>query len=154
MALKYILLAVLLTVVTGVFLLKFGGANDPGFADAGNAELVALGSTVYREHCAACHGADLEGQPNWQRRGPDGKLPAPPHDETGHTWHHSDAQNFQVTKQGTEALAPAGYKSDMLGFDGVLSDREIWAALAYIKSRWPAEIRRRHDAMMAHQPKH
>ncbi|MEX2618358.1 MAG: cytochrome c [Alphaproteobacteria bacterium] len=152
MALRYILLAVLLTVVTGVILLIFGGGRDPGFADADNPELVALGSEIYGVHCAACHGADLEGQPNWQRRGPDGKLPAPPHDETGHTWHHSDAQNFQVTKLGTEALAPAGYKSDMIGFDGILSDREIWAALAYIKSRWPVEIRRRHAAMTDQRP--
>ncbi|MDA0664221.1 MAG: cytochrome c [Proteobacteria bacterium] len=149
MALRYIFLAVFLTVVTGAILWKFGGTNDPGFADANDPELVALGSSIYGAHCAACHGADLKGQPDWHKRGPDGKLPAPPHDETGHTWHHSDAQNFKVTKLGTEALAPPGYKSDMKGFDDILSDREIWAALAYIKSRWPAKIRDRHDSMNA-----
>jgi mono/diheme cytochrome c family protein len=31
----------------------------------------------------------------------------------------------------------------MLGFAEQLSDQEIWAVLAYIKSRWPAEVRRR-----------
>tara|TARA_R110001606_G_scaffold251461_1_gene399454 strand:- start:463 stop:921 length:459 start_codon:yes stop_codon:yes gene_type:complete len=146
MALRYILLAVFLTAVTGVILWKFGEASDPGFADADDPGLVAQGSELYGAHCAACHGANLEGQPNWQQRGPDGKLPAPPHDETGHTWHHPDAQNFKVTKLGTEALAPPGYRSDMKGFADILSDREIWAVLAYIKSRWPAEIRRRHAA--------
>ena len=51
---------------------------------------IAQGEDLYREYCAACHGADLEGQPDWRSAGPDGVLPAPPHDETGHTWHHPD----------------------------------------------------------------
>ncbi len=29
----------------------------------------------------------------------------------------------------------------MPGFPGSLSDRQIWAVLAYIKSTWPADIR-------------
>ncbi len=41
-------------------------------------EHLALGRGVYQTHCAACHGADLEGQPNWRQRGADGLLPAPP----------------------------------------------------------------------------
>ena len=67
-----------------------------------NLELVALGKQVYATQCASCHGANLEGQTNWQVRGPDGKLPAPPHDQTGHTWHHSDAHLFELTKYGLE----------------------------------------------------
>ena len=43
--------------------------------------LVSAGKTVYATHCAACHGAQLEGQPDWRHAGPDGRLPAPPHDE-------------------------------------------------------------------------
>ena len=61
---------------------------------------VALGAAVYRDHCASCHGANLEGQPDWMARKPDGRLPAPPHDATGHTWHHADEQLFQMTKKG------------------------------------------------------
>ncbi|MCW5719495.1 MAG: cytochrome c, partial [Bauldia sp.] len=52
------------------------------------------GQTLYLANCASCHGVDLEGQPNWQTPLADGRFPAPPHDETGHTWHHSDAQLF------------------------------------------------------------
>ena len=115
----------------------------PTFADADDAALVAKGADVYAEHCAACHGANLEGQRNWRRRKPDGRLPAPPHDETGHTWHHSDAQLFQVTKFGTASIAGPDYKTDMAPFGEVLEDAEIWAALAYIKSRWPEPVRRR-----------
>ena len=50
--------------------------------------VVALGEQVYAQNCAACHGAKLEGQANWRQRGFNGYMPAPPHDETGHTWHH------------------------------------------------------------------
>jgi mono/diheme cytochrome c family protein len=31
----------------------------------------------------------------------------------------------------------------MPAFGNVLTDAEIWAVLAYIKSRWPTEIRER-----------
>lgn len=104
-------------------------------------EQLALGQQVYVEACASCHGAELEGQPNWRVRRADGRLPAPPHDETGHTWHHADQQLFDMTKQGVEAFAPEGYESDMPAFAEVLSDDEIWAVLAYIKSTWPETIR-------------
>ena len=95
----------------------------------------------------SCHGAKLEGQPNWQTRLPNDRLPAPPHDKTGHTWHHNDALLFKITKLGTKALAGDDYETDMRGFSGELSDKEIIAVLSYIKSTWPAEIRQRHDQM-------
>lgn len=106
-------------------------------ADAADPELVRLGERIYAEKCASCHGANLEGQPNWRTPDAEGYLPAPPHDETGHTWHHPDALLFQITRDGTAAIAPEGYKTHMSGFGDVLSDREIWSVLAFIKSRWP-----------------
>jgi mono/diheme cytochrome c family protein len=115
-------------------------------ADPEDLQLVALGEPIYRFNCAACHGAQLEGQPNWRERKPDGKLPAPPHDETGHTWHHADDQLFRLTKIGVKPpLAPEGYQSDMPAFDGVLADAQIWAVLAFIKSKWPLDIRDRQE---------
>src|SRR5690606_30865838 len=63
-----------------------------------DAAVTALGQKVYAAQCAACHGARLEGQPNWRVRGPDGRLPAPPHDASGHTWHHPDELLFRITK--------------------------------------------------------
>lgn len=56
---------------------------------------LAAGEALYTENCAACHGVNLEGQDDWQRPGEDGRLSAPPHDETGHTWHHGDQVLFE-----------------------------------------------------------
>ena len=78
------------------------------------------GEALYKEHCASCHGAKLEGQPNWRQIGKDGLLPAPPHDRTGHTWHHDNMLLFDYTKLGGKALMEArgisGLKSGMQGF--------------------------------------
>ncbi|MEM7221632.1 MAG: cytochrome c [Pseudomonadota bacterium] len=110
-------------------------------------EEVARGAEIYKEHCASCHGAELEGQANWRQRGPDGRLPAPPHDETGHTWHHPDQVLFQITKEGVAAFAPKDYVTDMAAFGDVLSDEEITAVIDYIKSTWPAEIQLRQKVL-------
>jgi mono/diheme cytochrome c family protein len=115
--------------------------------DADDTGLVALGRTVYAAHCAACHGAGLQGEPDWRRRREDGSMPAPPHDDTGHTWHHPDGMLFGITKLGGQSMAPPGYVSGMPGFDGTLSDREIAASLAFIKSRWSPEIRQRQTSI-------
>jgi mono/diheme cytochrome c family protein len=104
---------------------------------------IAAGAALYATHCAACHGSDLEGAPDWQIRGPDGVFPAPPHDETGHTWHHSNEQLFEYTKLGGQALVArmglTNFTSGMPGFGGVLSDDQIWQVLAFIASNWPEE---------------
>jgi mono/diheme cytochrome c family protein len=71
--------------------------NEPTKTGSDNPKFVARGKVVYKEHCASCHGANLEGQPNWRHRLPNGRMPAPPHDPTGHTWHHSDKQLFEMT---------------------------------------------------------
>jgi mono/diheme cytochrome c family protein len=134
--------------LAAVFLGVKLGSGSEGRADAGDPALVALGSRVYAAQCARCHGAELEGQANWRERLPNGRLPAPPHDASGHTWHHPDRQLFEITKEGLASLVP-GYATDMPAYKGTLSDREIWAVLAYIKSTWPAEIRARQEQMVA-----
>lgn len=102
---------------------------------------IEFGEAIYDEHCASCHGADLEGEPNWKEPLPSGQLPAPPHDETGHTWHHSDRVLFEITKYGPAAVVGEGYESNMPAFEGVLTDEEIRAVLEFIKSTWPERER-------------
>ena len=110
--------------------------------------LVDAGRVDYARHCAACHGANLEGQAHWRERLPNGRLPAPPHSAAGHTWHHPDRQLFEITRNGPSEIV-AGYQSDMPAFKAVLSDRAIIAVLAYIKSTWPADIRAAQERVTA-----
>ena len=115
-----------------------------------NQVVIDKGRAIYARHCASCHGLDLEGQPNWRQRDAEGNLPAPPHDASGHTWHHADKQLIELTKYGLGALlGEKNFKTRMPAYEGVLSDREIVAVLSYIKSRWPGEIRARHDKINA-----
>lgn len=106
-----------------------------------SADIIAQGRQIYANQCAACHGADLEGQPEWRTPLASGRLPAPPHDESGHTWHHPDEVLFRIVKEGTAAIVGGGYESDMPGFADALSDAEIRAVLDYIKSTWPERER-------------
>ncbi|QQA41485.1 c-type cytochrome [Pelagovum pacificum] len=99
------------------------------------------GAALYQQNCASCHGAELEGQPDWRSPGPDGRLPAPPHDATGHTWHHGDDILFRITRDGTAAVVGGGFESDMPGFGDSLGDAKIRAILDYIKSTWPERER-------------
>jgi len=108
---------------------------------------LAIGARVYAENCASCHGANLEGQSNWRQRNDNGRLPAPPHNARGHTWHHDDATLFGITKLGTAEFTGLPIESDMPAFKDVLSDEEIRAVLAYIKSRWPDRIRRQQESI-------
>lgn len=103
-------------------------------------QTIELGKQIYAQNCASCHGKTLEGQPDWKRRLANGRMPAPPHDASGHTWHHSDQELFKITRDGLAAVVP-GYESDMPVFGGRLSDSEIAAVLAYIKSTWPERQR-------------
>ena len=141
------------TRIPTLILLGIGGAMaaamawqflfGPGWVRPGDprdAEQVALGAGLYQAQCAACHGEALQGQSDWRERLPSGRMPAPPHDETGHTWHHPDEVLFGITRNGLARYAPPGYESDMPGYADILTDREIWAVLAYIKSRWPDDI--------------
>lgn len=111
---------------------------------------IAEGKALYADYCASCHGTNLEGQqPNWQDRDADGYLPAPPHDETGHTWHHDNALLIRIVREGTEAIVGGSYKSNMMGFGDVLSDDEIASILGYIKSTWPAQVQDIHNEINA-----
>jgi mono/diheme cytochrome c family protein len=113
-------------------------------------KLVAGGAQIYQSHCAACHGSNLEGQPEWQSRDPNGLLPAPPHDASGHTWHHPDEMLFRITKFGiASVIGDPTYKAAMPVYEATLSDQDIVAVLSWIKAQWPVAIRERHDLVNA-----
>lgn len=139
-------LFICLLVVLGVFAAVGFGL----FVSARSVE-VDSGHALYLDNCASCHGANLEGQSDWMKRLPSGRLPAPPHDESGHTWHHSDKQLFAIVKHGLGAISP-GYESDMPAFENVLTDAEIKAVLDYIKSTWRERARKYQQARSEADP--
>jgi mono/diheme cytochrome c family protein len=144
------------TIVTGiraalVILLALPSACGERAADPAQ---MALGQKVYAQHCAACHGAKLEGQADWRKPLPNGRMPAPPHDDSGHTWHHPEEVLFGITKHGlVPPYAPPGYASDMPAFAGTLNDAEIRAVLAYISSHWSSEVLKLRAEMLQDRPK-
>jgi mono/diheme cytochrome c family protein len=95
---------------------------------------------VYDIYCVACHGANLEGEAEWKLPNPDGSFRAPPHDASGHTWHHGDGLLTEIIKKGGARIPPNLGSSHMPAYEGVLTDEEIAAALTYFKSSWPPEI--------------
>lgn len=104
--------------------------------------VVQAGEIIYQAQCAACHGVSLEGQPNWRKRDANGMLPAPPHDATGHTWHHSDDLLFEITKFGAAVVIDDdSYKTLMPVYKDILTDEEIIAVLSFIKNTWPEQER-------------
>ena len=110
-----------------------------------DSSLVSLGQKIYLQNFASCHGVKLEGQKNWQTRDDEGYLLAPPHDETGHTWHHTDEYLFLMTKYGIEKIIGKKYPNNMPAYEDILSDKEIIAVLSFIKSSWPKKIQEIHN---------
>jgi mono/diheme cytochrome c family protein len=137
----------------GVLVIALGGCDGTPAASRlrlkpEDTAVVTEGRKVYEAHCATCHGSQLQGQANWRERDSHGRLPAPPHDASGHTWHHPDEVLFRITKLGVAKAANLkDYDSAMPAYEGVLTDAQIVAVLSFIKAQWPPEIRRRHDEL-------
>ena len=127
--------------LVGVTLFFTGAAC--GGKDADSVAQVELGRQIYQQNCAACHGVQGEGQPNWQIKRPDGTYPAPPHDATGHTWDHTDGLLFRIVKNGGASLNIPNFKSGMPAFSQQLQDEEIRAVINHLKTFWEAEQRER-----------
>lgn len=117
-------------------------AGEAGADVAADPETLALGETVYRRHCASCHGPEGKAAPGWRELSPAGDMPPPPHDSTGHTWRHSDALLFRIVDEGWRDPFNRTDRLTMPAFGGTLTPREIRAVIHYIKTLWTPEQRR------------
>ena len=115
------------------------GESGPGADPA----TLALGETIYAEHCASCHGPSGEGPPEWlqEQMTEAGEMPPPPHDSTGHTWRHSDALLYQIVEEGWRDPFNRTEHLTMPPFGETLNPSEIRAVLEYIKTLWTPEQR-------------
>ncbi|MDA0735034.1 MAG: cytochrome c [Chloroflexi bacterium] len=110
------------------------GGGSPAFTE----QVATGGRVVYQQNCASCHGLQGEGQPGWQITQPDGRLLAPPHNDTGHSWHHPDGLLFGIVKNGGASLNIPKFESGMPAFGEELTDEEIRSVIEHIKTLWQA----------------
>lgn len=136
-------LAAVLAAAAGAAVLALRPLSAPRLhlADAENVDTVREGKQLYAHNCAGCHGRRLQGQLLWQVQDEYAGRRAPAHDQTGHTWQHSDEELFQMTKFGRFATTPATVKSYMPAYGQSLNDHQILAVIAYIKATWPLGLR-------------
>jgi mono/diheme cytochrome c family protein len=111
------------------------------FANADDLAKVAGGKLIYAQWCSSCHGKRLQGQPLWQLQDEYSGRRAPAHDESGHTWEHSDEEIYHITRYGRFTTTPPSVHSYMPAFEGILSDQQTLDVLAFIKARWPLGLR-------------
>ena len=117
---------------------------DPRVAESRSLDnVLAKGAELYAANCQLCHG-DREGE---------GATPgAPPHNASGHTWHHPDAQLKETIFNGK-----AGFGL-MPPFKDKLTEQEVDAVLSYVKTWWEgwqlegqADISRRYQEALDRQ---
>jgi S-disulfanyl-L-cysteine oxidoreductase SoxD len=147
-----VVLSIAVVAAAVVMIKKSDEKESPYRLHPDDASVVATGSNLYEMNCASCHGANLQGQSEWRSRGPDDLLPAPPHDASGHTWHHDDKTLFQITKLGVaKVIGDSTYKTAMPIYADTLSDQQIIAVLSWIKAQWPPEVRKNNDLVNTDQ---
>ncbi len=131
--------------LSGLILLvipMLAGASARPDNTGGDAQDIANGRQVYEQYCAACHGAQGEGAANWKKRDNKGEMPAPPHNETGHTWRHSDDRLFGIIANGQRHPFNKTDRLTMPAFGTRLTDQEIRAVINYLKTLWTDEQRK------------
>lgn len=101
-----------------------------------DARVVAEGKALYAANCATCHGERGEGREGWRSQNPDSTYPPPPHDSTGHTWHHGDGALYRIIRDGGKIYESPGFKSNMPAWGDRLSSDEIRAVITYLKTLW------------------
>lgn len=120
------------------------GPVDPGSAVKGTRftqEQIAQGRAYYEATCAACHGIDGQGQFPEAPLEPDasGRYGAPPHNDAGHTWHHTDELLLRYVMEGGFSDPDTFYP--MPRFDSLYNREQAAMIIAYIKTMWTEEQR-------------
>ncbi|MSQ11651.1 MAG: cytochrome c [Dehalococcoidia bacterium] len=126
-----------LLAMLGLFVQGCSSTEEAASASQG----VQPGRAIYAANCARCHGANGEGEPNWRRQSPDETYPAPPHDSSGHTWHHAGGLLYRVVRDGGRIFEAPGFKSAMPAFGDLLSPEETRAVIIFLKTMWGPEER-------------
>lgn len=114
-------------IVLGLVLAACGA--DEGRGDEAQ---VARGEDLYTENCLDCHGGESGGEISDS---------PPPHNANGHTWHHPDCDLTEIILKGPAAWGGEVSPTSMPAFEGALTEADVAAILAYIKTWWTDEQR-------------
>ncbi len=141
--------AILVALIIAVAALGCSSSADENSSQSGNSVSSdpnsRTGQEIFAATCAACHGADGQGQPNWHIPKADGTLPAPPLNGDGHTWHHADGLLYRIVSGGGKILEDPtvpSFKSGMPAFGEQLSHEELIAVIIHVKSLWGDKVKR------------
>jgi mono/diheme cytochrome c family protein len=141
-----------LAIVQGMFsrqrAIASARATELCLVEALDEALVASGRDVYAAHCAECHGANLEGHPNWQTPLEDGSHHPLPLNNNAHAYQHSDTALLYTIKEGRNA----GKLSAMPAFGSQLSEDDIRAVVEFLKSNWGTNERIQQQQLKNPQP--
>lgn len=123
-------LIVLLALVVGTLVACGQGSGDAAdepqflYPVRPTETLVAKGQPLYAQNCASCHGDAETSHP---------LASAPPHTDAGHTWHHADRALVEWILDGVPLA------TTMPKWRGQLTEEEVVAILAYIKTFWSSD---------------
>lgn len=123
-------------VAAGVALVLVGCS---GSAPAADPATLARGEAIYQQSCIRCHGGATGGEIS--------DIP-PVHNANGHTWHHPDCLLEEIIRDG---LPPRSNPDApvMPGFADELTDDDIDAVLAHIRTWWTPQQREQQAATTA-----
>lgn len=129
----------LIMIVFSLLFLSLSACNPSSPASGGRwytAQQVTTGKSVFKQHCASCHGDRAQGlAADWQQRLPDGSYPPPPLNGSAHAWHHPLPLLTEIIRKGG-----ALYDGRMPGFVDTLSNDQQLAAIAWFQSLWSKDV--------------
>ena len=99
------------------------------------------GQALYQQNCAQCHDSGASTSDAWKKPNSMGEMPAPPHNQRGHTWRHSDNQLKRMIIKGWRDPFNKSKRLTMPSFKGRLTAQEIDILLGYLKSLWTEQQR-------------
>lgn len=97
-----------------------------------DAELAGRGEPLYEAACVQCHAGPTGGTIS--------DIP-PRHNAEGHTWHHADCLLTDIVLDGLPPRPGAEGDEVMPAFRDELTEDEVAAIIAYLKTWWTDEQR-------------
>ena len=110
-----------------------GAESDSAHDRRFSPESLLRGVRLYQELCAACHGPEAQGHPDWSNPK---VVAAPPLNGTGNAWKRSKQEMIAIIKKGANRHGTAV----MPGWSGRLSESDIDDIINWYQALWPPDV--------------